>query len=208
LTPNIWTGYGATETDGIAMVDTAVATAEPDIVGFLFPWVDAEIVDSADQTLANGHEGLLRVRSAQTIAGYYANEIATQRNFRGGWFYSGDRGVITAQGALRITGRVEDLIMRDGIAIAPLPIETAIRAFPHVLDVAVFPVTGAGGVQEICAALVLAADADLPALRSAMARLGPAAPSRILVVERLPRSGTGKVLRRLLADWALRGAPL
>jgi len=204
LTPHIWTGYGTTETDGAANVDTAVTQDDPSAVGHLFPWIDAQIVDRADQPLPVGQEGLLRLRSAQTVEGYYKNDAATRQNFRNGWFYPGDVGIITEQRLLRIVGRVEDQIMRAGVRISPLPLEDALRAVAGVRDVAVFPLTGSDGSQEICAALVLDPGTDADTVRAgAVARLGESAPSRMFRVEALPRNAVGKVLRRELVEWAL-----
>jgi acyl-CoA synthetase (AMP-forming)/AMP-acid ligase II len=199
LTPHVWTGYGATEIDGVA---TAAATQDdPSAVGLLFPWVDAEIVDADDRPLPAGQEGLLRLRSARMVAGYYKNAAATRRNFRNGWFYPGDVGIVTPERWLRIVGRVEDQITRAGVTLSPLPLEDAIRGAPGVRDVAVFSLTGADGSQEICAALVLEADADADGLRAAVvARLGELAPSRMFRVEALPRNATGKVVRRELVE--------
>jgi acyl-CoA synthetase (AMP-forming)/AMP-acid ligase II len=203
LTPNIWTGYGTTETDGVA--HRAATPDDPSAVGFLFPWVDAEIVDPADRPLPVGQEGLVRLRNAPMVAGYYKNDAATQRNFRDGWFYPGDVGIITEHSLLRITGRVEDLIVRDGVAISPLPIEEAIGGLPQVREVAVFTMRGAGGAQEIWAAVVLEAGSDPRAVASAAAaRLGDRTVARLFSVDRLPRNANGKVLRRVLVEWAER----
>src|SRR5271168_5085525 len=137
LTPNISNEYGATETDRVATADAAVCIADPSAAGFLTPWIEAEIVDAADRPVPNGQEGRLRVRGAPVIAGYYRNDDATRRNFRDGWFYLGDIGIITDHGLLRVTGRIEDQITRDGVSISVLPLEEMIRAVPGVRDVAV-----------------------------------------------------------------------
>ena len=203
LTPNIWIGYGATETDGVAIADSAVGIADPTAVGYLFPWVEAETVDAAGRPLPVGGEGTLRLRCAQMIAGYYKDAAATARNFRDGWFYPGDVGAITGQGLLRITGRIEDVILRDGFSLSPLPIEEAIRGFPGVRDVAVFALTGADGGPTICAALVLEPGTAPQAVQAfAAAQLGDRAPTRLFVIDSLPRNASGKVLRRQLVQRA------
>ena len=208
LTPNLWIGYGATETDSVANAEAALALDDPSATGFLFPWVDAQIVDGSDRPLAAGQEGVLRLRCAQMIAGYYANAAATQRNFRDGWFYPGDLAIVTPDRLLRITGRIEDVIVRDGVAIAPRPLEEAIRPLAGVRDVAVFPMLNADGSQDICAALVLEDGADAATIQSGIvARLGAQAPTRIFRVEALPLNPNGKVVRRELVDWAMRRTP-
>jgi len=198
LTPNLWVSYGTSEVDGVATAPATLCLAEPSAAGFVSPWVEAEIVDVAYHWPTAG-EGLLRLRGAAMVAGYYNDATATRRNFRDGWFYPGDLAEITSQGLLRIVGRIEDVIVRDGVAIAPGPIEAAIRALPQIRDVAVFPVAGADDVPLVWAAVVLAPGTDTAALRDAVAtQLGGQAPARLLVIDRLPRNAAGKVVRREL----------
>ena len=208
LTANLRLNYGATETAQVAAADAAVCIADPAAVGYPLPWARIEIVDAADRPLRVGTEGMVRTQTKQMLAGYYKNPELTRRNFRDGWFYPGDIGMITAAGLLRITGRIEDVIVRDGVGVSPLPVEDAIRTLPGVRDVAVFGLGQPGGAQEICAALVLDRGADAAAIQaSAAARLGNQAPTRMFQVEQLPRNPNGKVLRRELIDWVQRGAP-
>jgi acyl-CoA synthetase (AMP-forming)/AMP-acid ligase II len=209
LTPNIRSIYGSTETDQIAMADAAICMDDLSAVGFVMPWIEAEIVDAADRKLPPGVEGRLRVRGDPVISSYYKNEDATRRNFRDSWFYLGDLGVITPDGLLRVTGRVEDVIVRDGVSLSPLPLEEMIRGVTGVRDVAVFALVGASGAPDVCAALVLDAATEsgkiAPLIR---ARLGSQAPTRMFVLDSLPRSATGKVRRRELAEMAPRSVKL
>jgi acyl-CoA synthetase (AMP-forming)/AMP-acid ligase II len=201
LTPNIWIGYGSTEIDGVALADSAVCLVDPNAAGFVTPWVDAEIVDLADRTLPAGREGRLRLRGEHMVVGYYRDEVATQANFRDGWFYPGDIGAITDQGLLRIIGRVEDVIVRGGVSLSQQPIEEAIRELPGVRDVAVFPLNRPDGAQEICAALVLDPGVEVQSIRAAAtAKLGDQTPTRVLIIDSLPRNANGKVLRRMLVE--------
>jgi acyl-CoA synthetase (AMP-forming)/AMP-acid ligase II len=205
LTPHLWIVYGSTEADRVAMADAALCIADSSAAGFVTPWIEAQIVDHADRPLPNGQEGRVRVRGASVITGYYNNPDATRRNFRDGWFHAGDLGIITAQGLLRVTGRIEELITRDGVSISALPLEEMIRGVPGVRDVAVFALAGADGTQEFCAALVLDANVEAGKIGGAIrARMGDQAPSRVFALDALPRSANGKVLRRDLADMARR----
>jgi acyl-CoA synthetase (AMP-forming)/AMP-acid ligase II len=206
LTPNLWIGYGATETDGVANADAALVAADPNAAGYLFPWVEAEAVDPDDRPLPPGQEGMLRLRCPQMIAGYYRDDDATRRNFRDGWFYPGDIGEITGDRRLRITGRVEEIIVRDGVAVSPAPIEEALRGLPGVRDVAVFAWTEAGARPEIAAAFVIDQGADAAdILARARTRLGAHAPTRLFALDRLPRNENGKVMRRELVALARQG---
>jgi fatty-acyl-CoA synthase/long-chain acyl-CoA synthetase len=218
MTPNIVCLYGSTEAGTVATVDAAVCAADPSAVGFVLPWIDAEIVDPSDRPLPAGQEGILRVRGAPVITRYYRDAAATERNVRDGWFYPGDVAMLTPQGLLRVTGRIEDAIMRGGVRRSPLPVEEVLRSLPGVRDVAVFPLDApggqagggpeGGGEQEICAALVLDATADAATIRAgAAARLGDQAPTKIFQVERLPRNQNGKVMRRELIASAVQATP-
>lgn len=205
LTPNISIVYGSTEADRVATADSAVCIADPSAAGFVTPCIEAQIVDSAEQPLPNGQEGRLRVRGAQLIAGYHKNPDATRRNFRDGWFYPGDLGTIADQGLLRVTGRIEDVIARDGVSVSALSLEEMMRGVPGISDVAAFPMTGQDGLQEICAALVLEPGADAQTIRTAVtAKLGAQAPTRLFAIDSLPRNANGKLLRRVLVEWAQR----
>ncbi len=204
LTPNLTMAYGVTEIGRVAVADAAIVFADPAATGFVIPWVDLQVVDPADRPLTPGREGLVRIRSAQMIAGYLNNPRATQQNFRDGWFYSGDVGVLTEDRLLRVTGRVEDLIRQDGGLVSPLPIEDALRRVAGVRDVAVFSLADAGAAT-VCAALVLAPGATPATVRAEAAQgLGERLPARLFVVEQLPRNTAGKVVRRELAEIARR----
>jgi acyl-CoA synthetase (AMP-forming)/AMP-acid ligase II len=205
LTPNIWSTYGSTEGGWAATADSAVCIAEPGAVGYILPWIDVEIVDDAERPLPAGGEGRVRLRGPQVVMRYHDDEETAARIFRDGWFYPGDLGSIGADGLLRITGRVEEAIRRGATHISALPIEDAMRELPGVRDVAVFGLTGAAGADEVCAALVVARDADPEAIRAATAaRLGAQAPARLFIVDHLPRNENGKVLRRELVALAQR----
>lgn len=204
LTANLWIDYGTSETGRIAGADAALAIADSTAAGFVIPWIEAEIVDADDRPLPAGAEGRLRVRGPQVIAGYFRDPAATQRNFRDGWFHPGDVGTIDANRLLRITGRIEDVIVRDGVTLSPIPLEEAIRALTGVRDVAVFPLPDPHGA--IGAALVLEPGSDPRAVQAAAAaQLGDRAPVRVLLLDRLPRNENGKLMRRELVALALRG---
>jgi acyl-CoA synthetase (AMP-forming)/AMP-acid ligase II len=208
LTPHIWVGYGASETDGIAHVRADMVLGDPTAVGYLHPWIEAQIVDAEDRPLPTGREGLLRLRSTQTIAGYHDNETATEQNFRGGWFYPGDVGAMTEDRLLRISGRAEDLIVHRDVARSPEAIEDVLRTLPGVRDVAVFGLPGADGTPDIAAAFVLDDGVDAARLLElARDQLGEAVPTRLFKLATLPRNANGKLQRRELATLAQRSRP-
>ncbi|MBV8167039.1 MAG: long-chain fatty acid--CoA ligase, partial [Alphaproteobacteria bacterium] len=202
LTPHITIAYGASEAGRIATGDVTLGERDPGVIGAVIPWTELEVVDAADRPVPAGREGVLRVRGPQTVAGYLDDATATQRNFRDGWFYPGDVGLLTGDRLLRLTGRIEELIRHGGELVSPVPIEEALRGVAGVRDAAVFTLPEPGGALT-CAALVLAPGAAPAAVRSEVAvRLGDRVPQRLFVVEQLPRNAAGKVVRRELAEMA------
>ncbi len=207
LTPNLFVSYGTSETQSVATAEAAVCLSDPGTVGYVIPWIELDIIDGSGRKLPAGQEGEIRVRCTQMVDGYYRDPAATARNFRDGWFYPGDIGLITGRRLLRITGRGEDVIRRGGAMVSPMPIEEALRGLPGVRDVAVFPLERPDGAQQIGAALVIDTDADIATIRAAAAaRLGDQAPDQLFRVESLPRNANGKVVRRVLIDSARRAA--
>jgi acyl-coenzyme A synthetase/AMP-(fatty) acid ligase len=112
--------------------------------------------------------------------------------------------VLGAHRSLRITGRIEDMIVRGGATLAPDAIEDVLRGLPGVRDVGVFALARDDGTQEICAAFVLGGSAVDAAQLLAWGRekLGDRAPTRLFKLETLPRNANGKLLRRELASLA------
>jgi acyl-CoA synthetase (AMP-forming)/AMP-acid ligase II len=171
--------------------------------------MEVEAVDADDRPLPLGTEGILRIRGEQIVMRYHNDDARSDRVFRNGWFHPGDLGMVTADGVVRVTGRVEDTIRRDGVSLSPLPLEEALRAVPGVRDVAVFGLPDASGEDELCAALVLDPGIDSAAIRAAAAaKLGAQAPTRLFMIDRLPRNANGKVMRRPLLDMARRAVKL
>jgi acyl-CoA synthetase (AMP-forming)/AMP-acid ligase II len=103
MTPDLFCSYSTAETGMIALGPARLLEETPEAVGFVTPGVTVEIVDDAMRVLAPGRQGSVRIRTPDTIAGYLGNPEATE--FRNGWFYPGDTGVVTPDGVLSILGR-------------------------------------------------------------------------------------------------------
>jgi acyl-coenzyme A synthetase/AMP-(fatty) acid ligase len=205
LTPNLMSNYGATESGWAAIGDAALGIAEPGAVGYVLPWLEVETVDADDRPLAAGQEGALRLRGPQVVMRYHNADATTARVFRDGWFYPGDLGVLSQERLLRITGRVDETIRQGDRRVSPLMLEEAMRALAGVRDVAVFGFAEPAGAEAVWAALVLDPGTDVAHVRAeAVARLGERAPTRWLVVDRLPRGPHDKLLRSELIALARR----
>ena len=106
LCPNLTIGYIAGDRTMVASMPAQLASGIPGAVGYVLPGVTVEIVDNQDRVLAPGQDGNLRIRSDYGVKEYLDNPSATRHAFRNGWFYPGDRGHLTAENAVVISGSV------------------------------------------------------------------------------------------------------
>lgn len=122
----------------------------------------------------------------------------------GGWLRTGDIVEMNSDGFVRIVDRIKELIITGGFNVYPSEVEEALRQVPGVRDAAAVGLPGAGGAEEVVAAVVLHPDCatDAAGIRAACRQHLTAykVPRRIVVVDDLPRSQIGKVLRREVRD--------
>jgi acyl-CoA synthetase (AMP-forming)/AMP-acid ligase II len=201
MTPNLVVYYATNETWYLTRADAKAQVEFPETVGFAVDGVDIEIVDDSGQRLAAGEVGLIRIRGHAVPTGYVDDPAASARAFRGGWYYPGDLGTLSPEGALFLKGRVDDMINYDGVKIFPTDIEMALLQHPAVSEAAAFPVIREGYRQIPVAAVVLRGTASRNELIAfCRERLGDRAPSWVFVLPSLPKTATGKVLTRVLAE--------
>jgi acyl-coenzyme A synthetase/AMP-(fatty) acid ligase len=208
LCPDILVYLGSTEVGGMAAAAATTVLAEsqirPGLVGAVFNGMRIQAVDDADEPLPPGKEGLLRV-GADTMPDGYLGEREADEGFRGGWFYPGDIGVIWPDGMLSLTGRASEIINKGGIKISPAVIEERLLGLPGVIEAAAFSVPDEGGIDRIWACIV----ADPPVDQKALDRFcdqtrAGLAPDVILRLTALPKTESGKVMRRALREMAVR----
>jgi fatty-acyl-CoA synthase len=146
------------------------------------------------------------MRGNNVMLGYYRDPEATEAAFRGGWFHSGDLGVIHPDGYVEVRDRLKDVIISGGENIATVEVEQVLSAHESVSEAAVVaapdPVWG-----EVPVAFVTArgdAPPDPLALREfAQQRLARfKVPKRIVLVDELPKTGTGKIQKYVLRERA------
>jgi acyl-coenzyme A synthetase/AMP-(fatty) acid ligase len=207
LCPELVVYLGATEVGGIAAGLAAAIAAErdarPGLVGPLFPGVRAQAVDEADQPLPPGREGALRVATGTHVDGYFGGADPGV-GFRDGWFYPGDIGTVWPDGMISLTGRASEIINRGGVKVSPAVVEERLLTIPGVAEAAAFGVPDASGIERVWAAIV----ADPPVeegVLDAFCDRSPKgqAPEVILRLSALPKTESGKILRRALRDMAL-----
>jgi acyl carrier protein len=153
--------------------------------------------------LPRGETGDIAVRGENVFSGYEANPEANAAAFRDGWFLTGDRGHLDADGDLFLTGRVSEQINRGGYKIMPAEVEQALAQHPQVHEAAVFGLAHPTLGEDIAAAVTLTPGAavDADGLRAHLAGLVAAnkVPARLAIRAHLPRNPVGKVDRLALA---------
>jgi long-chain acyl-CoA synthetase len=196
-------GYGMTELFRPISYLAADAEDRPDAIGRAVPGVELRVVDDAGDPVAPDGVGELLVRTPAAMDAYLNAAAETEAVLAGGWFHTGDLASVSADGWVRITGRKRERILRGGYSVFPPEVESVLLAHPEVAEAAVLGLPHPELGEEVAAFVVLRPDAraDAAAL-TAYCRERLAAfkyPRRVTVVDALPRSATGKVLKAQLA---------
>ncbi len=201
-------GYGLSECSPVLMANPVADNRVAGTVGLPLPGTECRVVDP-DDPRTDVERGELLVRGPQVFSGYYGKPEETDAVFVDGWFRTGDIVTIDEGGFVRIVDRIKELIITGGFNVAPTEVENVLRQHPGVADVAVVGLPSEHSGEEVVAAVVptVAGELDVEAVRAfARGILTPyKVPRRIVIVDDLPRSLIGKVLRRqvretLLAD--------
>ena len=174
------------------------------MTGYAMPGVEFKIVDADDHDLPQDGlaSGELVVRADGVMKGYWNQPDATAEVFRGGWFHTGDVATINPDGYVLIVDRKKDMILSGGENIASLEVERVILAHPAILEAAVIPVPNQKWGEVPKALVVLREGASVTEAqliefcRSQLAHYK--CPHTVDVVDSLPKTGTGKVLKKNL----------
>jgi acyl-CoA synthetase (AMP-forming)/AMP-acid ligase II len=162
------------------------------------------IMNEDGTLLSPGDLGEVVIRGRNVTQGYESNPDANAKAFTNGWFRTGDQGIIDAEGYLRLTGRLKELINRGGEKISPLEVDTVIMDHPAVAQVVTFAVPHDMLGEDIAAAVVLREGAvcDERELRSFVGSKVAdfKVPRKILFLAEIPKGATGKLQRIGLAE--------
>jgi long-chain acyl-CoA synthetase len=198
----IFEGYGQTEAAPVVTLNTP-GNRKPGTIGRALPGVEVAIWDDQNRVLPTGEVGEIMVRGRNVMNGYHHLPEETAKTVTDGWLHTGDLGKLDNDGYVTITGRKKDLIISAGENIYPREIEEVMAQHPKVKEVAVIGVKD--DVRgEVPKAFVIAQDGvslDEKELRS-FCRENLAnykVPKHIELVADLPRSPTGKILKRMLS---------
>ncbi|MFE1979960.1 acyl-CoA synthetase [Streptomyces mirabilis] len=210
--PNAWfaDAYGLTETvSGDTFLDREHALAKLGSVGRPVPHTRVRIVDDTGKEVPAGELGEITLRGPKVFAGYWRDEKATAAALRDGWFHTGDIGHVDEDGFLFIDDRKKDMIVSGGENIATPEVERVLYEHPAVLEAAVVGLSHPrwGEVPRAFVVFRPGASAGTEELREfCRARLAKfKVPARFDIVDELPRTPSGKVLKRTLRDLAAGG---
>jgi acyl-CoA synthetase (AMP-forming)/AMP-acid ligase II len=199
-------GYGLTETSPVThCTPFAPDRNKPGSIGLALADTQCRLVDpESGEDVAEGERGELWIRGPQVMSGYLNNPEATANTIDpDGWLHTGDVAVVDPDGYFEIVDRLKELIKYKGYQVAPAELEALIITHPEVSDVAVIgvPDEEAG---ELPKAYVVPAGEDFDA-DGLMAWVGErVAPQKrirlVQVAEEIPKSPSGKILRRVLVE--------
>ena len=202
---NVVQGYGLTETSPVTHVVRPGGENRPGSIGQPLPGTECRIVDpESGEDVAEGARGELWIRGPQVMAGYLGNEEATEATVDSdGWLHTGDIAVADRDGFFAIVDRLKELIKYKGFQVAPAELEALIITHPEVADVAVIGVPDEEAGELPKAYVVPAGDElDGDALIDWVAeQVGPQKRIRLVeIADEIPKSPSGKILRRVLAE--------
>jgi acyl-coenzyme A synthetase/AMP-(fatty) acid ligase len=190
--------YGSTEGGGVCQIRYVPGSDRYD-VGAPLPQVELQVLDGTGQPARSGTEGTIRYRTLGQVSGYLVDGVVEP--LPGGWFVPGDRGRLTDDGHVVLTGRHSELLNLGGVKIDPARIDELAAGFPGVSDVAAFGIERRPGTPEVALAVVSEPTCDLRALDRRLRELLPAAhPTAYWRLDAIPRSRLGKPMRAQLAD--------
>jgi len=197
--------YGQSEMGPVATVlRPNEHAARPSSAGRPVINVETRVVDENMKDVPPGERGEIVHRSAQLLSGYWQRDDETEAAFRGGWFHSGDIGVVDEEGYLYVVDRVRDVINTGGVLVASREVEDALFGHPAVLEVAVIGVPHPKWIEAVAAVVALRNGArveEAELIAYARETLAPyKVPKSILFVENLPRNASGKILKRELRE--------
>jgi cyclohexanecarboxylate-CoA ligase len=197
LTEAPYTTFGSVTDD-----EWTLATTE----GSASPGVEIAVTGDDGRPVPEGTEGEVRIRGPHVCRGYVDESLNAEAFDSNGFFRSGDLGVLTDGGYLVVTGRLKDIIIRNGENISAKEVEDLLFHHPGVRDVAVFGVPDRARGERCCVAVVGAPGVPMVTLDEVVRYLSAHGlaryklPERLVVLDELPRNATGKVRKAALAS--------
>ena len=166
--------------------------------------VEIAILNNKCEILEIGEVGEVCIKGENVTKGYRNNPKANDEAFAGNWFHTGDQGFLDEDGYLKLTGRLKELINRGGEKISPIEVDSALMAHPGIAEAVCFAAPDEKYGEEVNAAIICKETGSLTQKdiedfckeRLAVFKM----PKKIFFTEDLPRTGSGKIQRRKVAE--------
>lgn len=201
----VFEGYGLTECSPFSCYNDSVEHRFGS-VGRAVDGFELKIFDESDRELPFGEQGEIVIRGDGVMQGYWMRPDESKASLRGGWLHTGDVGRMDKDGYVYITDRVKDMINVSGFKVWPAEVEQYLYKLPGVQEAAVYGVAAGAQGEKVVVAVVLKAGAKLTAEEIiAYCREHIAAykvPAQVDIVKELPKSPSGKLLKRVLRQQA------
>ncbi|MGJ7511006.1 acyl-CoA synthetase [Variovorax sp. GT1P44] len=201
----LWNLYGQTEIAPLAtMLGPDDQLRKAGSAGRPVLNVETRVVDDQMRDVAVGEVGEIVHRSPHLMLGYYHDEARTAAAFEGGWFHSGDLGILDDEGYLSVVDRKKDMIKTGGENVASREVEEAIYRLAGISEVAVVGVPHPRWVEGVLAVVVAkpghALDEAQVMNHCAQHLASFKSPKRVVFVDALPKNPSGKLLKRELRN--------
>ena len=204
-------GYGLSEASPVVAVNPLHGVCKVGTVGLPIPQVEIRIVDDQMNVLPTGNAGEVAVRAASVMMGYFNNPQATAQAIRDGWLLTGDIGSLDRDGYLTILDRKKEMLIYRGCNVYPREVEEVLYSHPAVAEAAVVGVPDSIKGDVPVAFLVLRPEHSAGARelkRYCIERLARyKVPRQFVFKSELPKTPTGKILKRELKKLAAEIAP-
>ena len=195
-------GYGPTEASPVVSVNPIDGRRRIGSAGLPIPGVELRVVDDQSRDVPTGEVGEVLVRGPNVMLGYWQRPADTAETVRNGWLYTGDMGRLDADGYLYIVDRKKDMVIVSGMNVYPREVEDVIYHLPAIAECAVAGVPSERRGEDVKAFVVLKEGASLTpeeVLDHCRAHLASyKVPRQVEIVADLPKSPTGKTLKRAL----------
>lgn len=195
-------GDGPTECSPVTSVNPPSGIRKVGTIGLPLPGVEMRIVDDHDNELPPNEVGEIVVRGENVMLGYHNQPEATAEAMRNGWYHTGDLGKMDEDGYFTIVDRKKDMLIVGGLNVYPREVEEVLYSHPAIAEAAVIGAHDPLRGDEVVAVVVLkpGASATSGELRNYCREYlaNYKVPRRVVFRDTLPRSDTGKILKRLL----------
>jgi fatty-acyl-CoA synthase/long-chain acyl-CoA synthetase len=203
---SLWEGYGATEIGITTLLPPEDQLRKPGSCGRAAPFVDIVLIDEQGTVVREpGVPGELYVRASSVVEGYYKDQALFDAEQRGDYHTVGDIATFDEEGYYYICDRRKDMILSGGVNVYPAEIESALEAHPGVFEAAVIGVPDDEWGEAVRAFVIRREGSLTEEALAEFARrhlAGFKVPRCFVFVDTLPRTGSGKVLKRELRTWS------